>query len=228
MESWLLQMETLEDQAETLQLCSPKVWIGLSRMLGRATTQALMLRVLESLARVAGMQRTFSNSLNLLLTVRSGLLAYEVASDPRISAVGIFNSGALNAGQQKLVPKFTKPVAYFIGGKSDIAWKNVSPLIVYDMIRADLKRLTRIGNCCPKSYQHGKARSKAGMVVHSASRLVVSTEKEARNGGDGSFVVISLQKLSLLVLVLWTWDGSLFRRIWKRHLFLLHFRVTDI
>jgi hypothetical protein len=56
----------------------------------------------------------------------SGLLAYQLALDPRVTALGIFNSGALAPAQRVDVPKFTKPIAYFMGGKSDIAWANVS------------------------------------------------------------------------------------------------------
>ncbi|KAF2396090.1 hypothetical protein EJ06DRAFT_516764 [Trichodelitschia bisporula] len=51
-----------------------------------------------------------------------GLVAYEVEGDKRVTAVGIFNSGALNAAQRQVVPKFSKPIAYFLGGKTDIAY----------------------------------------------------------------------------------------------------------
>jgi dienelactone hydrolase len=54
-----------------------------------------------------------------------GLLAYDLEGDKRIKTVGIFNSGALNAQQQKMPPNFTKPIAYFLGGSSDIAYKQV-------------------------------------------------------------------------------------------------------
>jgi len=51
-----------------------------------------------------------------------GLLSYDLEGDPRVTALGIFNSGSLQAGQRQKVAKFTKPIAYFLGGKSDIAW----------------------------------------------------------------------------------------------------------
>jgi dienelactone hydrolase len=54
-----------------------------------------------------------------------GLLAYEVANEPQISSVGIFNSGGLQAAQSKLATQFTKPTAYFLGGSTDIAYANV-------------------------------------------------------------------------------------------------------
>jgi dienelactone hydrolase len=54
-----------------------------------------------------------------------GLLAYDVANDPGITSVGIFNSGGLQAAQSALVPKFKNPIAYFLGGSTDIAYANV-------------------------------------------------------------------------------------------------------
>lgn len=58
-----------------------------------------------------------------------GLEAYDLAQDARVDTIGIFNSGYLdvNAGASA-VPKITKPIFYFIGGSSDIAYANVSQL----------------------------------------------------------------------------------------------------
>ncbi|KAF1988029.1 hypothetical protein K402DRAFT_329668, partial [Aulographum hederae CBS 113979] len=55
-----------------------------------------------------------------------GLLAYDLESDPRVTTLGIFNSGSLTAQQREVVPKVTKPIAYFIGGQSDIAYGNAN------------------------------------------------------------------------------------------------------
>jgi dienelactone hydrolase len=54
-----------------------------------------------------------------------GLLAYDVANDPGITSVGIFNSGGLQAAQSKLATQFKNPTAYFLGGSTDIAYANV-------------------------------------------------------------------------------------------------------
>ncbi|KAF1808104.1 hypothetical protein P152DRAFT_453167 [Eremomyces bilateralis CBS 781.70] len=53
------------------------------------------------------------------------LEAYDVAPDPRVSAVGIFNSGAFSdSASQQAVAKLHQPVFYFLGGSSDIAFEN--------------------------------------------------------------------------------------------------------
>jgi hypothetical protein len=57
-------------------------------------------------------------------------LTYDLEGDKRVTALGVFNSGSLNAQQRKMVPGFTKPIAYFLGGKSDIAYTNVSIEVV--------------------------------------------------------------------------------------------------
>jgi dienelactone hydrolase len=58
-----------------------------------------------------------------------GLDAYIVQGDSRLSAVGIFNSGELDqSSSQRVAPYITKPIFYFLGGSSDIAYTNVSRL----------------------------------------------------------------------------------------------------
>jgi dienelactone hydrolase len=54
-----------------------------------------------------------------------GTEVYEAAKDKRITALGIFNSGAFN-GKSTAARNFTQPVFYFLGGPSDMAYKNVS------------------------------------------------------------------------------------------------------
>jgi dienelactone hydrolase len=53
-----------------------------------------------------------------------GLQAYMLALDPRVTAIGIFNSGFINA-TDPLPTKITKPIFYFLGGSTDIAYANV-------------------------------------------------------------------------------------------------------
>jgi dienelactone hydrolase len=55
-----------------------------------------------------------------------GLEAYTAGTDKRITSVGIFNSGALQAGQKSFPRAVAKPIAYFLGGSSDIAYNQVS------------------------------------------------------------------------------------------------------
>lgn len=56
-----------------------------------------------------------------------GLEAYDLRADSRVSTIGIFNSGQLNANDSNTVAgSITKPIFYFLGGSTDIAYANVS------------------------------------------------------------------------------------------------------
>ncbi|KAK0611306.1 hypothetical protein B0T14DRAFT_594434 [Immersiella caudata] len=52
-----------------------------------------------------------------------GMQALFVSPDPRVTAIGIFNSGVINAADP-LPSKTTKPIFYFLGGPTDIAYTN--------------------------------------------------------------------------------------------------------
>jgi hypothetical protein len=57
-----------------------------------------------------------------------GVQAYTLNRDSRISAYGIFNSGTLDASQTSAtMAPINKPIFFFLGGPSDIAYNNVSP-----------------------------------------------------------------------------------------------------
>lgn len=53
-----------------------------------------------------------------------GMQAYTQAQDARVSVIGIFDSGYTTASQAPA--KITKPIFYFLGGPTDIAYTNVS------------------------------------------------------------------------------------------------------
>ncbi|MDY7089938.1 MAG: cellulose binding domain-containing protein [Actinomycetota bacterium] len=53
-----------------------------------------------------------------------GLEAYAVSNDPRVTTTTIFSSGLLNDADDYQLRRLTKPIAYFIGGPSDIAYPN--------------------------------------------------------------------------------------------------------
>ncbi|WP_431934546.1 cellulose binding domain-containing protein [Micromonospora sp. RP3T] len=53
-----------------------------------------------------------------------GLEAYAVSADPRVTTTGIFSSGLLNDADDYQLRRLTKPIAYFVGGPSDIAYPN--------------------------------------------------------------------------------------------------------
>ena len=53
-----------------------------------------------------------------------GIETYEVADDPRITTTVIWNSGLLRDSQNYLLGRLHAPIAYFIGGPTDIAYEN--------------------------------------------------------------------------------------------------------
>ena len=55
-----------------------------------------------------------------------GVEAYEMRDDPRVTALGIFNSGEMSeAESKKVAPTIKKPIFFFLGGSSDVAYVNV-------------------------------------------------------------------------------------------------------
>ena len=56
-----------------------------------------------------------------------GTEALANAQDPRISSIGVFDSGSRTDAESKaIVGKISKPIFYFIGGVSDSAYPSVS------------------------------------------------------------------------------------------------------
>jgi hypothetical protein len=60
-------------------------------------------------------------------TLTAAINSYKVGADRRVSAIGIFNSGEFTAPATSKTAAAVgkKPVFYFLGGPSDIAYKNV-------------------------------------------------------------------------------------------------------
>jgi hypothetical protein len=55
-----------------------------------------------------------------------GLQAIHIgAQDSRVKLITVFNSGSLNAKDSSMVKQVKTPIGYFLGGPSDIAYKNV-------------------------------------------------------------------------------------------------------
>ena len=68
-----------------------------------------------------------------------GLQAYTVGNDPRFAAIGILSSGQFSEADSKAVAaKVTKPIFYFMGGSSDVAYPNVSIEPVRNPITYDI------------------------------------------------------------------------------------------
>ncbi|MFD0200400.1 MULTISPECIES: poly(ethylene terephthalate) hydrolase family protein [Saccharothrix] len=53
-----------------------------------------------------------------------GIETYEVAADPRLTTTVLWNSGLLSDSQNYLLQRLRVPIAYFIGGPTDIAYQN--------------------------------------------------------------------------------------------------------
>ena len=53
-----------------------------------------------------------------------GLEAYAVSGDPRVTTTGIFSSGLLNDANDYQLKRLDHPIAYIVGGPSDIAYPN--------------------------------------------------------------------------------------------------------
>ncbi|WP_431899482.1 cellulose binding domain-containing protein [Micromonospora chalcea] len=98
---------------------------------GSGSTNAQMLTQSIDWA-VAENSRSGSKYFNRLDTTKiavagfscGGLEAYAVSNDPRVTTTGIFSSGLLNDADDYQLRRLTKPIAYFVGGPSDIAYPN--------------------------------------------------------------------------------------------------------
>lgn len=56
-----------------------------------------------------------------------GLEAYSASyQDPRVKLTILFNSGIIDTSKTPLLADLTAPVAYFLGGPTDVAYPNVS------------------------------------------------------------------------------------------------------
>jgi len=52
--------------------------------------------------------------------------------DDRVSSIGVFDSGQMSAAASaSVVGKSTKPIFFFIGGSTDIAYANVGDQHIY-------------------------------------------------------------------------------------------------
>jgi dienelactone hydrolase len=55
-----------------------------------------------------------------------GLEAYDMSQDSRVSHLGIFSSGQQSdQASRNVAPNIKKPIFFFLGGSSDIAYQNV-------------------------------------------------------------------------------------------------------
>ncbi|KAF1807894.1 hypothetical protein P152DRAFT_463081 [Eremomyces bilateralis CBS 781.70] len=92
------------------------------------TTSEMLLQSIEFITQNAG-QGKYANVDTRKIAAAGqscgGLEAYDVAPDPRVSAIGIFNSGEFSdSASKQTVAQLHQPVFFFLGGSSDIAYEN--------------------------------------------------------------------------------------------------------
>ncbi|KUJ07776.1 uncharacterized protein LY89DRAFT_600901, partial [Mollisia scopiformis] len=90
------------------------------------TTAASLTAAVDFVYKVAGTPGRYAKT-RMVVSGWScgGLEAYVVANDTRFSTVGIFSSGEFAAADSLAVAgKIDKPIFYFLGGSSDIAYAN--------------------------------------------------------------------------------------------------------
>jgi hypothetical protein len=56
---------------------------------------------------------------------------YSASLDKRVTLTGIFNSGLINEENTKRFAQLHAPVGFFLGGPSDIAYKNVRQYLLH-------------------------------------------------------------------------------------------------
>jgi len=85
-----------------------------------------MIEAIDWITKMAGQPGKYGNvdagRIAVGGTSCGGLESYNAGSDPRVSTIGIFNSGYFN--QSERVRSLDKPLFYFLGGKTDIAFVN--------------------------------------------------------------------------------------------------------
>jgi hypothetical protein len=97
---------------------------------GSSTNWKMMTEAMDWIGKQAGPSGKYANvdvsRIAVGGTSCGGLESYNAGADPRVATVGIFNSGYYN--QSERVKSLDKPLFYFLGGPSDIAYSNVSIL----------------------------------------------------------------------------------------------------
>lgn len=91
-----------------------------------STTSAMLKTSIDWITKVAGTGKYAQVDVTRIAVAGEscgGLEAYDLANDARVSSIGIFNSGAFSG---TAAATFTKPIFYFLGGSTDIAYANVS------------------------------------------------------------------------------------------------------
>jgi hypothetical protein len=95
---------------------------------GNSTTSKMMIESMDWIVKMAGVPGSkYANVDATRIAVGGtscgGLESYDAGTDPRVSTIGIFNSGFRNTSEK--VKGIKKPIFYFLGGPTDMAYANV-------------------------------------------------------------------------------------------------------
>ena len=98
---------------------------GTGRTDASMLTEAIDWAVAEN-SRIGGKYRGKIDTTKIAVMGQScgGLEAYEASADRRVTTTVIYNSGLLSDAENRRLSRLHAPIAYFIGGPSDIAYPN--------------------------------------------------------------------------------------------------------
>ena len=148
-----------------------------------------------------------------------GLEALSQAQDSRINHIGVFDSGSLSAAESTSVAgKITKPVFYFIGGSTDVAYPNVSIILTSPQFTlAYASRLSVTTKLYRQVRQLGKATITRVTSTHSLRKMEVLLEMVLSSLLNGFYVAIPRQRSGLQAVVQRQTDSlTLYPRTWKQ------------
>ena len=148
-----------------------------------------------------------------------GLEALSQAQDSRINHIGVFDSGSLSAAESTSVAgKITKPVFYFIGGSTDVAYPNVSvKLTSLPLTPAYASRLSETTKLYRQVHQLGKATITRVTSTHSLRKMEVLLGMVLSSLLNGFYVAIPRQRSGLQAAVQRQTDSlTLYLRTWKQ------------
>jgi hypothetical protein len=129
---------------------------------GGSTTSQLMRQSIDWITQQAGKGSYVNVDASRIVAAGwscGGVEAYDQIWDSRVSSIGIWSSGLLN--NQTAAQSFKKPVFFFLGGSSDIAYANVrfipSRLLLNAVRSLTPSRANATTTTCPVAFPSGKA-----------------------------------------------------------------------
>jgi hypothetical protein len=199
---------------------------------GGQTTAALQKEALDWLDKNAGVGKYANVDKTRIAAAGQscgGLETYRVWDDKRISYLGIFNSGEFR--NSSTAPKITKPIFYFLGGPTDIAYANVSLCIsvtyhnLVVLMHMGCSRASVISKLSLKVLPAGRGTWPSATWQPGHKPMEASLARLSGCGWIGSCVAMLLAASSSWVTVQRLTDGKLKSMIWTS--FLKSLRFSD-